>query len=188
MNAYDFDKTIFYPDSSVTFVRWIYRKYPLLALRCLPISAFYGLLYLLKLVPKEKLKEKAFYFVRFLDDIDEELRIYWDEHESWICKWYLRQRRDDDIIISASPQFVIRPMSERMGFKLIATPMDKKTGIIHGCNCHGEEKVRRLREECGDVRIENFYSDSLTDTPMAKIADKAWLIVDKGQTPVPWEF
>ena len=34
--------------------------------------------------------------------------------------------------------------------------------------------------------VENFYSDSLTDTPLAKLADKAYLIVDKGQTPVPW--
>ena len=25
MNTYDFDKTIFYPDSSVTFVRWYMR-------------------------------------------------------------------------------------------------------------------------------------------------------------------
>ena len=65
--------------------------------------------------------------------------------------------------------------------------MDKHTAKIDGLNCHGKEKVRRFYKEFPeDTVVENFYSDSLTDTPLAKLADKAYLIVDKGQTPVPW--
>ncbi len=187
MNIYDFDKTIFYPDSSVTFVLWSARRHPLIFLRCLPLMAMRSLLYLLKLIPKERLKESAFRFIRYLPDLDKELEQYWDEHESWICPWYLKQKRDDDLIISASPEFVVKPMARRLGVRLIASSMDKKTALMNGKNCSGEEKVRRFYAEFPkDTRVESFYSDSLSDTPMAKLANEAFLVVDKGQTPVKW--
>ena len=78
-------------------------------------------------------------------------------------------------------------MTDRLGIRLIATNMDKHTAKIDGLNCHSDEKVRRFYKEFPeDTVVENFYSDSLSDTPLAKLADKAYLIVDKGQTPVPW--
>lgn len=46
MNTYDFDKTIFYPDSSVTFVRWYMRRHPFALLCWLPRMAVIGLAYL----------------------------------------------------------------------------------------------------------------------------------------------
>lgn len=187
MNVYDFDKTIFYPDSSVTFVRWELKRHPLIFLRCLPLALWRGLLYLLRLISKEQLKEGAMRFIRYLPDIDADLKLYWDEHESWICPWYLKQRKPDDLVISASPEFVVKPMTDRLGIRLIATNMDKHTAMIDGLNCHGEEKVRRFYKEFPkDTCVENFYSDSLTDTPLALVAERAYLIVDKGQRPVPW--
>lgn len=187
MNVYDFDKTIFYPDSSVTFVKWELKRHPLIFLRCLPVALWHGLLYLLRIISKEQLKEGAMRFIRYLPDIDADLRLYWDEHESWVCPWYLKQQRPDDLVISASPEFVVKPMTDRLGIRLIATSMDKHTAKIDGLNCHGEEKVRRFYKEFPEnTVVENFYSDSLTDTPLAKLAVKAYLIVDKGQTPVPW--
>ena len=62
--------------------------------------------------------------------------------------------------------------------------MDRHTGETEGENCHGEEKVRRLREAYPEVEIREFYSDSLSDTPLAKLADKAYLV--KGQELLPW--
>ena len=93
MNTYDFDKTIFYPDSSVTFVKWYMRRHPFIFLCWAPRTAFFALLYLIKLVSKERLKENIFRFVRKVPDIDAVLREYWDEYESWIAPWYLEQRR-----------------------------------------------------------------------------------------------
>lgn len=186
MNTYDFDKTIFYPDSSVTFVRWYLRRHPLTLLCWLPRMAVISLLYLIKAISKETLKENIFSFVRGIDDIDAVLKLYWDTHEDRIAPWYLAQRKADDIVISASPEFVVKPMCDRLGIELIASPMDKRTGKMYGANCHGEEKVRRFYEAHPDAVTEAFYSDSLSDTPMARIAHKAYLIVDKGQTPIPW--
>jgi phosphoserine phosphatase len=51
-------------------------------------------------------------------------------------------------------------------------------------NCHGEEKVRRYREAFGDAPIDEFYSDSYSDTPLAKLAAKAYLV--KGDKRLPW--
>ena len=77
-------------------------------------------------------------------------------------------------------------MTDRLGIELIASPMDKHTAKMHGKNCFGEEKVRRFYEAHPGAVTEAFYSDSLSDAPMARIAQRAYLIVDKGQTPVPW--
>jgi phosphoserine phosphatase len=54
--------------------------------------------------------------------------------------------------------------------------MDKHTGKIEGINCTKEEKVRRLMDAHPGAVVEDFYSDSLKDTPMARIAEKAYMV------------
>jgi len=187
MNVYDFDQTIFFPDSSYSFTFRYLKKHPLVALICAPATALFGLLYLFRLVSKERFKEKIFAYVRYIKDVDAEIARFWDETGGRkMCAWYLNQRREDDVIVSASPDFMVRPMAERLGITLIATDMDKRTGKIRGRNCHGEEKVRRFREVFPDAEIDNFYSDSLTDTPMARLAKNAYIVYSKGRKQKPW--
>ena len=151
MNTYDFDKTIFYPDSSVTFVRWYMRRHPFALLCWLPRMAVIGLAYLLKLIPKEKLKENIFSFVRRIDDIDAVLKVYWDEHESRIAPWYRAQHRPDDIVISASPEFVVKPMTDRLGIELIRSPRRRDRGVLlrlsvrHAHGAHSSEGLSHHR-------------------------------------------
>ena len=59
---------------------------------------------------------------------------------------------------------------------LIASKVDKHTGKYTGTNCYGEEKVRRFNELFTNSPIDNFYSDSLSDTPIAKLARHAFLV------------
>ena len=66
----------------------------------------------------------------------------------------------------------------------MASPVDMHTGIYSGENCHGEEKVRRYRAVFGEAPINEFYSDSTSDTPLAKLAAKAFLV--KGDTLKEW--
>ena len=75
-------------------------------------------------------------------------------------------------------------VAEELGVRLIATPMDPYSGKIRGRNCHDKEKVRRFRETFPEAHIDRFYSDSLSDAPMAALADEAFL-VRKGKC-VPW--
>ena len=61
--------------------------------------------------------------------------------------------------------------------------MDKHTGEYRGPNCHGEEKVRRYQALYGQEGFE-FYSDSLSDAPMAQLACRAWMV--RGDALSPW--
>ena len=67
---------------------------------------------------------------------------------------------------------------------LIASRVDKNTGLFDGENCWGEEKLKRLREGMPDVSVGEFYSDSISDAPLAGIAEKAY-IVRHGRL-IPW--
>ena len=185
MNSYDFDKTIFYPDSSVCFYKYCLRKHPSAILRTIPGAIPKAIKYSLGKIETKELKEQLFSFLRFLPDVDAAVEAFWEENFDGIGKWYLEQKRADDLIISASPYFLLSPVCRKLGVSLIATPMDKKTGKIEGKNCHDSEKVRRFYEAYPDGKTENFYSDSLSDSPMAEIADKAWLVTKHKLSPWP---
>lgn len=184
MNAYDFDNTILRGDSSARFFAFCLRRYPRMWAD-VPAQAVNGLLFLLRLKPKQAFKQRMFGFLRRIDDPAGAVRAFWEENFSRIKPWYLEAHRPDDVVISASPEFLIRPACERLGVKrVLASPVDLRTGRFSGPNCHGAEKVRRFREAFPRDRVEAFYSDSHSDDPMAALADQAWLV--KGDRLLPW--
>lgn len=176
MNVYDFDKTIFYPDSSYCFYIYCLKKYPFKVLGTLPHVIPYLIKYKTGKCTAGPLKEQVFSFLSEIEDIDKELKYFWEINIGRIENWYLNQKKEDDLIISASPEFLLKPVAEELGFKLIATPMDKRNGKLYGANCHDYEKVRRFYEVYPDGHSDSFFSDSLSDTPMAEISDKAYLV------------
>ena len=186
MNTYDFDKTIFYPDSSVTFSLYCLRKFPGAVLPTAPKSLIKAAAYKFGRLSAKKLKEQLFSFLPKIPDIDATVARFWEENRRRIAPWYLAQKAEDDLIISASPEFLLGPICRELGVRLIGTRMDKRTGHIDGENCHDREKVRRFREAYPDAKAEKFYSDSLTDQPMAEIAHRAY-IVSKNDVQ-PWPF
>lgn len=182
MNCYDFDKTIFPRDSTATFYLWCLRRYPGVWLG-LPRTAWAFFLLGLKLRPKTRCKEIFYGFLRHVPE--EAPEQFWQEHIGEIYPWYLSQKQPDDVIISASPEFLLRPAAERLGFALIASRVHQKTGKTEGLNCHGAEKVRRFRALYPDAEVAEFYSDSLSDSPMAQEAEKAFLILRGAVTDWP---
>ncbi len=185
MNCYDFDKTIFNPDSSMLFSLYCIGHHPLAMLCSVPNVVHYGIKYLFKKTDFRTLKEKSYVFLKHLKDVDGDVERFWAKRSCRIEQWYLAQKKDDDIIISASPEFLLRPVADMLKVKLIATRIDKKTGIMDGENCKGPEKVKRLRLECPDVAVDDFYSDSLSDTPMAEIAKRAFIVNKSDLRPWP---
>ena len=183
VNVYDFDKTILPYDSTEAFFRHCVRKYPrclFAALRALPLLPGMPL----RLTSKTRVKEVFYGFLALIPDIDREVELFWQEHLPDINGWYMAQRRPDDIVSSASPEFLLRPVAERLGSRLMASRVDRHSGWTLGVNNHGEEKVRRLRAEYPEVEIAEFYSDSLSDTPLARLAERAYIV--KGQSLEPW--
>lgn len=175
MNVYDFDGTIYNGDSTIDFFLYAMKWKPALV-RYLPKQLWGFVLYGIKRIDKTRLKE---YFFCFLPTINaEELaESFWDQNQDKIFDWYLNQQKQDDIIISASPKFLLMPICSRLGIShLIASEVDPQTGMFTGENCRGQEKVRRLEAEYNITHIDSFYSDSHSDLPLAKIADKAFLV------------
>lgn len=186
MNGYDFDKTIYRGDSTRDFFFYCLSHHPSL-LRFLPIQGWQALRWrVFHCQGKTAFKEQFYRFFTGIKDMDALLQSFWDSHIQNIKTWYLAQKKEDDLIISASPEFLLRPAMQRLGLKnLIASRVDCRTGQYTGKNCWGEEKVRRFHAELPDAEIENFYSDSLSDTPMARLAAAQCFIV-ADNTLIPW--
>lgn len=184
MNAYDFDKTIYKNDSTADFYIFCIKKKPSLVFTLFRTAFAAVSYYLFKHGTKTDFKQSMYRFLTRIDAtaLAEE---FWDTHIGGIKSFYLSQHRDDDVIISASPEFLLKPVCTRLGIKhLIASKVDPKTGIYSGENCHGKEKVRRFYERFPNGRIDLFYSDSHSDDPLADLADESFLV--KGEKVLPW--
>lgn len=184
MNVYDFDKTIYSGDSTADFFFHCLKRIPSVWL-CLPgqAAAFAG--YLLGRRDKTAFKQRFYVFLQKIADVSGETERFWEKNIKKIKPWYLGRQKDGDVVISASPEFLLTPVCARLGIKhLMASRVDAKTGEYDGVNCHGGEKVRRFREFFGDVVIDEFYSDSRSDAPLAEMARKSFLV--KKDRIRPW--
>lgn len=181
MNVYDFDKTIYSDDSTVDFFLFCLksRKRTLLSL---PKTGLYGLAYVLHFCDKTTFKQAFFGFLKNIKDVDVAVEDFWKQYHLKIQPWYLAKKLPTDIIISASPEFLLGPVCREV--ELIASRVDMKTGAFHGKNCFGPEKVRRLHEKFPGAAIDEFYSDSLSDTPLALLAEAAYIV--DGTRLIPW--
>jgi putative flippase GtrA len=143
------------------------------------------LLYLLGLVDKKQLKERFFVFLQGVEQINERVQAFWQEHKKKICSWYLAQRKPDDVIISASPEFLLQPICDSLGIvHLISSRVSRYSGAFFGENCYGAQKLERVRIYFGDIQFEAFYSDSLSDQPMTALAKSSFIV--ENDNLIPW--
>ena len=105
INSYDFDKTIYDGDSSVDFYMYSLKRNKKVLLQ-LPYQLIGLILYILRIIDKTKFKEFVFSFLKRIDNIDDYVNDFWKENHKNIKKWYLEQKKKDDVIISASPEFL----------------------------------------------------------------------------------
>ena len=184
MNVYDFDNTILRGDSSALFFGWCLLRTPRMWLD-IPAQAVNGLLFLLKIKPKQAFKQRMFGYLKFIDT-DKAVAAFWKDMLNRVKPWYRQAHRPDDVVISASPEFLIAPICRRLGIRTaMGSPVDPKTGRFHGKNCHGEEKVRRFYARFPRGKIDTFYSDSHSDDPLARLAQKSVLV--RGERLLDWE-
>lgn len=183
MNVYDFDHTVYDGDSSIDFFLFSLRKKPYLIV-VLPFQILGMIGYLFGFISKERMKEAFFMFLRCIP-AGKMAGQFWEKNRRKIRQWYLRQKRDTDVIISASPEFLLNPVvCGFLGVSLIASRIDGRTGKYSGMNCYGTEKAVRFRESYPDGVIDDFYSDSMSDAPLALLAKNAFLV--RKDTIVKW--
>ncbi|HXW32408.1 MAG TPA: HAD family hydrolase [Acidimicrobiales bacterium] len=84
------------------------------------------------------------------------------------------------VVVSASPELYVGPVADALGFdavlatRLAVGPDGRLTGHYDGCNCRGEEKLRRIRQWI-DSRAPGAelwaYGNSAGDVPLLRGAD-----------------
>ena len=184
MNVYDFDNTLLKGDSTARFFAYCLGRYPRMWLD-IPAQAANGLLFALRLRQKQPFKQRMLHFLALIGDVDEAVDAFWRKNFSRIKAWYPPRHRPDDVVISASPELLIRPACEKLDIRCVmGSPVDKRTGRFLGPNCHGQEKVARFHARFPGAGIEEFYSDSHSDDPLAALAERAYLV--KGERLLPW--
>jgi len=176
MNVYDFDKTIYDGDSTADFYFYLIKSQPSL-LKFLPKQAWAFTKYLFGFLTKTQFKEKFFEVFSGVKNIDSHINNFWSKNNHKIKKWYKNTHFDSDVVISASPEFLLEPICLELKIKkLMASRVDKQTGKYTGENCYGEEKVKRFYKVYPNEKIDTFYSDSLSDTPLKEIAKNAYIV------------
>lgn len=185
MNVYDFDKTIYDGDSSIDFCLFCYRVRKKTIIY-FPRQVIAYLLYKMNVISKIQAKEAFFSLVKGLDDIDSIVNDFWNKYEKKIQTWYLKQKLPTDIIISASPDFLLKPLISKLGIsQVIATEVSKENGTFLSKNCYGEEKVIRFKEIFPTAIPDTFYSDSISDKPMMLLSKQAFLV--KKNKRIAWK-
>lgn len=185
MNIYDFDGTIFPKDCSIDFCLWCMNRHPRLWFTFFPKAIRIVILKKTGKISEARMQREFFGYLTMVDDFEVQIERYWDKNEKKIASWYLAQKRPDDLIISASPGCIIEPIANRLGVRFMATDFDREYGVFLNKLKYAKEKARYIIDQ-GFPVIENFYSDSLADTPLALLAENAHLVTNKASTVVDW--
>ena len=162
MNVYDFDNTIYDGESFIDLFIFLFKKDPSLV----------------KYIPD--VINGLYKYTKGTINAEEALAQYSDVvtdyyHSIEIKPFYFRQRQDDDIIISASPEVLLDDVMHRLNIKnYICSRTDGNAHITD--LCFRGRKVELFKEMYPDTVIDNFYTDSVNDTPMMEISEHAFLV------------
>ncbi len=175
MNGYDFDDTIFKGNSLRRFYFYCLVRLPYLLLY-LPVQIIAVLLRAVRILNKNAFLCVLEWFIVFVPCKRKFIEKFWNKNFKRIKQWYFEAKRDDDLILSASPEYLVEVACKRLGVKCVASKVDMKSGRTFGKHCHGKTKIDFYRSNFGDMPLETFYSDSMTDAPMMKLAKRGYLV------------
>ena len=177
LNIYDFDNTIYNGDSSVDFFKFCVKNYPQIK-KLYPKIIINYLKYKTKNLTITEFKEQTFSFLNYLSNKEAIVKEFWQIHKDKIKKFYLDKKdHSNDIIISASPYFLLKPICDELKVKdLIASDVDINTGHFNKPNNCGEVKVHNFKSKYPNDIIFSMYSDSLNDKPLLDLAQNSYLI------------
>lgn len=188
-NLYDFDKTILNKDGSRAFFFYLLRQKPILFWKFF-VMLFLCLFYVLKIIRIERLKEYLLSPLSHFKDREKVLKEFAEKEKKNCNVYYLKQMRDDDVVCSASAEFLVKALMFEINPKatVIGSNISLKTlKYVEGAkNCKGPNKIEIMKErfKTNSLFCKNAYSDSLSDRFMFDIAEQAFLIVKN--KPVPY--
>ncbi len=180
MNVYDFDDTIYKGDSSVDLFKSYFKKDPSL-IKYLPTVTG-----VLREYHKGNARFEDFidnfgrifedYFQTHDMDMDALVKEFWDDNMHKIKPWYKEVQKEDDLVITASPAFMMGEICQRLGIKhYLGTEFDIEKGkFLRGC--FRERKIEFFREAFPDGVIDDFYTDSYNDKFLFPYAKRVFIV------------
>lgn len=120
-NVYDFDETIYNGDSTIDFFLFCLKRHPILIVFFFKI-VFLGILMKFKIVSLDNFKQKFYLFLKYIKNIDKELNLFWKKHKDKIKDFYTNQKQETDVIISASPEWLLEPICKELNVNLTNSP------------------------------------------------------------------
>ena len=179
MNVYDFDNTIYNGESSLDFFLFCAGKNKKVIRYIFPVIIVLIKYKMCRITYEELISKGEKYMEKFLSCLsspDLMIKEFWNKHQHKIKDFYLKIKQPDDIIISASSSIILEEICKRLGIKhLLASSIDFENHKIKYL-CYGENKVSLFKKFFPDAVIDNFYSDSLNDLPMMKLAKKSYIV------------
>lgn len=137
MNIFDFDNCIYKHDSSKKFYLYCLFnckfKDRIKLWFTLPIQFFNFLLYCIGALSKIQFKCQYFKFTNYISNLNDILLKFWQKEKKNIKSFYLEKIHTPHCIISASPEFLLKPIvailqnEHNTSITLIATKIDPKS-------------------------------------------------------------
>lgn len=188
MNVYDFDGTIYDSNCTAQFLLYSLLRHPGILFSYAPKAVCAFLKYKTGKQTRDDAAAVCLSFPAYLHDFDKLIRRFWDKKESHISAWYLKQKKANDIIISASPECIVKPMADRLGVTVVGSRLNFETRKMEGPCMYGRAKARFIIHSgiFLDHVVDEFYSDSVYDAPLALCAEKAFLVTNHAKTCIPW--
>lgn len=179
MNVYDFDNTIYRGETGVDLFIYYLKKDPKL-LGAIPWALSCITKYKTGRITLERAVEDYSgvieEYCQSIKDFESDVQSFWNENSRKIKSFYLKQRRDDDVVISACVDVVLEEICRRLNIQnYIATETDPESRKLVSF-CYRENKVKAFREKYPDAVVDDFYTDSLNDRPMIDLAKSAFLV------------
>ncbi len=171
INLYDFDGTIYRGHSSIDFFAYCIVRCPKI-LKYAPKNMvdLYKIKY--HLLNLQYSRRNYCEFLNDIKDIDSLIEGFWKLNRHNIKEWYVSQKQDSDVIISASPRFLIEPICDELGVKnLIASDINKYNGEVTGSFCFNGEKIKKFNAAYPNAEVESCYTDNIVhDAPLLSLA------------------
>lgn len=181
MNVYDFDKTICKDDSETDFFYYELLHHPINWFR-IPYFIVVYLKFKFNKISREEYRNGIYLVLKNLRNVDREVNKFWNWRKKKILSWYKLVQQDSDVIVSATPKFLLEPMLKEMNIKnYILSEFDVPSHRCIGKLNYGEEKLRRFKLQYDVNDIDSFYTDSLSDLPLLRVAKHPFIV--KKYTP-----
>lgn len=182
MNVYDFDNTIYDGESTIDFFMFCMKKDITLS-KYIPLATYTIMLYKMNLLPIDKLYELAdkmsYLIVKNKEKANSLIKEFWIHHKHKLKKFYLSKLTSDDVILTASPRMLIEGILDELKTNnIICSELNLETGKFEFL-CFRENKVIAFKEKYPSATIEEFYTDSMSDLPIIKLANKSYLVRKK---------